>query len=366
MKGKIVFTVMLFCLVAVQAQVRREIRIPDLPEYKTLKCDFHTHSVFSDGLVWPTIRAEEAYIEGLDAIAITEHVEFRPFHNNEDMQGDHNRSYELASGVGQGLGILIIRGSEITRSMPPGHWNAIFLQDCNPLNTPEYENAFKAAAKQKAYIFWNHPGWYPQAFETTKWYDEHTKLYEQGYMHGIEVANGVVDDYYPEAHQWALDKNLTMLGNSDIHHPTSMNYDFAKGEHRTMTLVFAKERTIESIRDALENRRTVAWHRNILVGREDLMKELFKQLFKVENVSRNKDGIRFTVVNDSDFTLVLKKEKHDMNLLYFKDLNIKPGERVSLSIRFQQPTTEKVKMDFTVVNFYTTPNKGMNYSIEFE
>ena len=58
--------------------VDKSIDIPDLDKYQTLKCDFHMHTVFSDGLVWPTVRVDEAYSEGLDAIAITEHIEYRP------------------------------------------------------------------------------------------------------------------------------------------------------------------------------------------------------------------------------------------------------------------------------------------------
>ena len=61
-----------------KAQVRNEIRVPDPEGYRTLKCDFHIHTVFSDGLVWPTVRVDEAYREGLDAIALTEHLEYRP------------------------------------------------------------------------------------------------------------------------------------------------------------------------------------------------------------------------------------------------------------------------------------------------
>ena len=32
-----------------QANVRTEISIPDFDGYETLKCDFHIHTVFSDG-----------------------------------------------------------------------------------------------------------------------------------------------------------------------------------------------------------------------------------------------------------------------------------------------------------------------------
>ena len=37
-----------------------KIDFPDIPGYKTLKCEFHQHTVFSDGSVWPEIRVAEA------------------------------------------------------------------------------------------------------------------------------------------------------------------------------------------------------------------------------------------------------------------------------------------------------------------
>ncbi len=365
MRIKIIFVLLFICLLTSYTQVRHEINIPKIPGYHTLKCDFHIHTIFSDGSVWPTTRVDEAYIEGLDVIAITEHIEYRPHHKNGDMKSDHNRAFELVKSRAKELSILVIQGSEITRGMPPGHSNALFLRDCNPLDTPKYEDAFEEAAKQKAFIFWNHPGWVSQAYETTKWYDEHTRLYEKGYMQGIEVANST-DDYYPEAHQWALDKNLTIFGNSDIHLPIGMEYNFAYGDHRTMTLVFAKERTIESIHEALDNRRTVAWTKNIVVGREDLLRELFRQTFRIENIQRTKTEIRLVVKNDSDFMLKLVKSAHDMNLNYFRELYFEPGERKVINIGLKQLTSAKVKIDFTVENFYVGPNEGLDYSIEIE
>ena len=49
----------------------RAIEFPDPPGYQTLLCDFHTHTVFSDGRVWPNIRVQEAHRDGPDAVAIT-------------------------------------------------------------------------------------------------------------------------------------------------------------------------------------------------------------------------------------------------------------------------------------------------------
>ena len=72
---------------------REIINIPEVNGYQVLKCDFHTHTVFSDGLVWPNIRAQEAWEEGLDAIALTEHVEYHPY--KDYVEVNHNRSHEL-------------------------------------------------------------------------------------------------------------------------------------------------------------------------------------------------------------------------------------------------------------------------------
>ena len=120
----------------VQAQVndldkQRRIVFPDIPGYKTLKCDLHQHTVFSDGSVWPTIRVNEALKDNLDAIAVTEHLEYQP-HEHDIPHPDRNRAYEIEIDTGE-KNLIIINGSEITRSMPPGHTNAIFLNNVNKL-----------------------------------------------------------------------------------------------------------------------------------------------------------------------------------------------------------------------------------------
>src|SRR5690606_30588985 len=180
-----------------QTRVRTPVRIPDIPGYVTLKCDFHTHTVFSDGSVWPNIRAEEAWREGLDAIAITDHLEYLPHQADLPPNSDryYDRSFEIASPHGQALNLLVIRGSEVTRQMPPGHINAIFLETANPLKTEDWRDAIRTAHSQGAFIFWNHPGWVGQQPDgVARWYPEHTELVEAEMLHGIEVANS--REYY--------------------------------------------------------------------------------------------------------------------------------------------------------------------------
>jgi len=114
--------------------VRHKIMIPDIPGFITLKCDFHMHTVFSDGIVWPTYRVDEAWQEGLDAIAITDHIENQP--SKKFISGDHNVPYEIAYPQAVEKDIILIKAGEITRSMPPGHLNALFLEDVNRLDVP--------------------------------------------------------------------------------------------------------------------------------------------------------------------------------------------------------------------------------------
>lgn len=343
-----------------QAQVRNEICIPDLSGYKTLKCDFHTHTVFSDGLVWPTVRMDEVYREGIDAISLTEHIEYRP--HKTDIQASHGRSYEIAEKSAKAKDILLIRGSEITRQMPPGHFNAIFLKDCDALDTEDWRDAFKAAKTQDAFIFWNHPGWASQQPDTTLWWEEHTEILKNGWMNGIEVVNGRM--YSPEAHQWCLDKKLTMMGTSDVHQPIQVNVDFAKGEHRSMTLVFAKERTVEGIREALNNRRTAVYFDDLLIGEDTYLREIFEKSIEIINVERNDKSLIVVLKNNSDLRFTLKKTAHDVNVVYFRDYVIQPQSRHSITVKL--PTQLKTgEVNFEITNLLVAPEKGMAYSYKF-
>lgn len=134
----------LCCTVAVvAAEPRQEIHFSDLPGYHTLKCDFHLHTAFSDGLVWPDVRVDEAWREGLDAIALSDHIEYQP--HRSDIPTRHNRPYDQALGKAREHNILLIRGAEITRGTPPGHFNAIFLTNIDALDTEDFYAVFEAA-----------------------------------------------------------------------------------------------------------------------------------------------------------------------------------------------------------------------------
>ncbi len=281
--------------------VRKAINIPDILGYKTLKCDFHMHTVFSDGIVWPTFRVDEAWEEGLDAIAITDHIENQP--SKKYVGGDHNASYEIALPRANEKDIILIRAGEITREMPPGHLNGLFLKDVNPLDTPHVKDAIKAATDQGGFILWNHPGWKAQQPDTCLWMEMHQELFDAGMIHGIEVFNE--KEWYPIALDWCLDKEIAVIGNSDIHDVNAHYYDVENG-HRPMTLVFATDRSEQAIKEAMFAKRTVAWFDDKLAGKEEFLKEIFRKSVSFKDTGKERKGKKLILAkNISDIPFIL-------------------------------------------------------------
>ena len=351
---KLFLFIIILTVSAGQAQAQSRIVIPDILGFKTLQCDFHMHSVFSDGLVWPTVRVHEAYREGLDAISLTEHLEWLAFSRDVSGSYDRNRAYEIARPVANHHDVLLIRGTEITRAMPPGHLNAIFLDDSNALIADCWRESLAEAARQGAFIFWNHPSWRVQQPDTTLWWPEHTEILNNGWMHGIEVGNGNMFCEY--SFQWSLDKNLTMIGSSDAHHTIHAEVDFAAGEHRTKTLVFAGERSPEAIREALDNRRTVVFMHNKLIGREYLIRPLFENSIEVTNVVRGQNDITVSVLNKSGLVFRLSIMEGEET----RDYEITPHGQHTITV--QLPAGRGGEINFEVTNLLVRPGQGLQLS----
>lgn len=346
-------------------RARTPVNIPDVPGYVTLKCDFHIHTVFSDGLVWPTVRSEEAWREGLDAIAITDHIEYQP--HKADVSTNHNRSYQIARKAGDELDLLVIKGSEITHKMPPGHLNAIFLTNSLPLATTNWQDQTRIAHEQGAFIFWNHPGWEPQLLNgETVWHDAHTWLLEQGYLQGIEVVNE--RDYYPEAHRWAIEKKLTMLSNSDIHPPIQQEYHLHAGDHRPLTLVFAKERSVAAIKEALLARRTAVYSGDKLIGEEQFLKPIFERSVKFEKDSikiTSKDRFFLQIVNTSDLTYELERASDIPQLTTPKSLRLVANKTVLFEVKAKPDATgvKQLAPTYRVKNLLTGPDEPLKVTL---
>lgn len=343
-------------------QQRKLLKVPDIEGFKTLKGDFHMHTAFSDGVVWPNVRVQEAWQEGLDAICITDHIEHQP--HKADLPTNHNRPYEIAKGPADQSNILLIRGSEITRGTPPGHFNAIFLQDSSTLVEDKAaasdQPAIDAAANQKAFIFWNHPGWKAEKEKGSyEWLPFVENMRKEGKLHGIEVINGF--GFHRKALDWCIDQKLAVMGTSDIHNLTANDYDFANGRTRSMTLVFAKERNNESIREALESARTIAWSSEYLAGPEDLLRKLAQACIRIGPVHHTDEkGVSFReITNDSALTFNLEETGENTRLA--DKIELKPQSTRILSSKDLQAALEKAT--YRVTNAYIRSETNLTLSL---
>ena len=343
-----------------RVRARFEPVIPDIPGYLTLKCDFHMHTVFSDGKVWPTIRVEEAWRDGLDAIAISDHIEYTPF--EDDVRKDHDRSYEVARPVAEELGILLIKAVEITKPVPPGHFNALFLENVAIVEHENYLESIGRAVDQGAFVFWNHPP-FRQKDNKSIWHPEHTKVLEKGWLHGIEVVNG--DNYYPKAQQWGLEKGLTFMGSSDVHTLIDFDYDpLAEcGDFRPMTLVFAEERSLDAIKDALFARRTAVFAGGCLYGESIYLRPIFESSVELVNHDVTIPGKGRAVVqvhNRSDIVFHLEADGEVEELDYPKKLTLVPGGTVLMQVSGKSAEIEgerHVSLPYHVINLVPSPGE---------
>lgn len=284
----------------------RKIVFPDMLDYQTLACDFHIHTVFSDGNVWPTIRVEEAVKDGVDAISLTEHLEYQP-HGKDIPHPDRNRSYELVKEFAEAMDVLLIHGAEITRGLPPGHANAIFIEDANNLNVEKAMDAYAGVKSQGGFVFWNHPNWIAQQRNGMATLSTlHDSLIKADLLHGIEVVNDLT--YSDEALEIALANDLAIIGTSDIHGLVDWQFGIEEGGHRPVTLVFASNRSIEAIQEALRANRTVAYFNDLLIGREALVTPLLQSCIEFDQGSYQGPSsvVSVPIKNRSNATMLLR------------------------------------------------------------
>ena len=362
---------------AVPASVneQRLIQFPDTANYKTLVLDPHTHSSFSDGHVWPRIRVEEALRDGLDAIAITEHLEWQP-HMADLPHPDRNRAYQIAREANGDNPLMIIAGSEITRETPSGHINALFITDANkmllPIAAPEpfdpieyyrrmhqfpEQDAVDAAVEQEAFLFWNHPWWHTDYVANIPIIPQfHRKNAANGKIQGIEIANGF--NYSEQAFQMALDLDLAVIGASDVHELIDWDYKPHEGGHRPVTLVLAENATADSLREALFEHRTLVWFNNLLLGRDAEMQELLTAALTVTaaNYSGKKNLLNLDIENSSDVDFQLYNNSPFTFSKNPNQVTIKQHAKTTLVLR--TPTRlSAIDLPFSVLNALIAPGQ---------
>lgn len=293
---------------------RVEIVLPQVNGYNVYKADLHLHTIYSDGDVTPEYRVREAWYDGLDVVASTEHVEYRRHEgkmisylkgyvkkdakaiNNslveqaadkEGIQSDLNHSVKLYEATAKGYGITVIPGAEITRDpLTIGHYNALFTTDNNTIYDADPMESMRKAKAQGAIIMQNHPGWRRSDLSMLEF---ENKVYDAKLIDGIEIMNG--SEFYPKAIERAKKYDYFMSSNTDAHDPTCGNYSL-NGTFRNMTFILAENNSLEALKEALLAHRTLAYSYGSIAGEEGLLQDFFKAAMAVKIINVDSRGNR--------------------------------------------------------------------------
>lgn len=313
-----------------EGRQRVEMVLPQVRGFNIYKADLHNHTIFSDGSVTPEFRVQEAWHDGLDVIAVTEHVEYRPYEgkmmnflsgyvpkdikpansnvirsdaNDTGILSDLNYPVKLYQNAAKAYGITVIPGAEITREPTTiGHYNALFTKDNNTIYDKDPLSSIRKAKAQGAIIMQNHPGWRRTTLDMMEF--EKT-VYGEKLISGIEIMNG--GEFYPRAITRAKENKFFMSSNTDIHGSTSEDYVIAGNGHRNMTFIFAQENTLEALREAMEARRTLAYSHGTLAGEEDLLVDLFKASVATKVIQTAANGNKTVqLTNNSSIAYMLR------------------------------------------------------------
>ncbi len=189
----------------------------------------------------------------------------------------------------------------------------------------------------------------------------HTDLLVKNLIHGIEVGN--YGEWYPEALTWCMDKNLTVLCNSDIHEPADIYREYAGVRHRLVTLVFAKERTVESIREALLAHRTVGWFEDTLIGQETWLRELLLKSVTLSKPFQQTDKQRsYYLSNTSDINFTLMTVNEADASVSPERIHIPANSTILLTVKAQQGRSYPVT--YSVANCYIRGRDHLTVSWE--
>ncbi len=315
---------------------RQEIVIPKIGQYNVYTADLHTHTIYSDGDVTPKYRVREAWRDGLDIIAITDHIEYRSTERElyrfmsgyikdeyrglekavntniaktaPDERGilvDLNVGYEAAKAVGEKFGVMVIRGAEITRG--DNHFNAIFTKDNNKIYDVDTEQSLRNAIAQGALIIHNHPKRDKSTMSQMTPLAE--DFYAKGLINGIELGNSLW--IWGHLFSYCLDSGYTPISGTDVHGTIAEKYYQSGNEstYRNMTLILAKRCDENSIKSAIKEGRTIAYQNNKLIGKEEYLSGLFKASVKVEKVANIGNSTAVVVTNTSSFPYEVKYGK---------------------------------------------------------
>ncbi len=345
---------------------RQEIVFPRVRGLRVIKADFHIHTIYSDGQVLPETRVWEAWRDGLDLLVITDHPEYLKL----ALPQDRDRAYGRALPLSRALGLLLVRGAELTTLSGPSYTEedsdhvVAFIQDESPF-FDDFDTAVRSARDQGAIIIWAHPG--------PRWARDATRLLELGWLDGIELRNsgqrggkGIGyhrgEPVFSQVMDWCLEHDLAVIASTDAHWPIDQIVDRARGERRDMTLVLAERRDEKAIREAIKARRTLAYFAEMIWGREEWLRALAESALAFNltpSIQRNRKRHYLSVANSSSFPFHIKVSSAGEEMTAgHREFRITERGQTVAPIKVNEGETE-VRLVITVTNLLSGADRPL-------
>ena len=345
---------------------RQEIVFPRVQGLHVIKADLHIHTIYSDGQVLPETRVWEAWRDGLDLMVITDHPEYLEL----ALPQDRDRAYGRALPLARALGLLLVRGAELTTLSGPTYTEedsdhvVAFIQDESPF-FGDFDTAVRSARDQGAVIIWAHPG--------PRWVRDAKRLLELGWLDGIELRNGGRkggkgigyhrgEPFFSQVMDWCLEHDLAVIASSDAHWPIDQMVDRGRGERRDMTLVLAERPDETSIREAIKARRTLAYFGEMIWGREEWLRALAGSSLHFSltpSVQENRKRHFLSVANSSSFPFRMKVSRAgEETAAGLRELRITERGRTVAPISVNEGETD-VRLVITVTNLLSGADRPL-------
>ena len=149
-----------------------------------------------------------------------------------------------------------------------------------------------------------------------------------------------------------------------MHDLIDWDYKPHEGGHRPVTLVFAKEKTADSIKQALFAKRTVVWFKNMLIGRQADLAPLLAASLQLTGMRYQPDTVIAEIdlqnTSDADFearytgpySLGLSSDRFTIPAHSTVTIEVKPGEFV-----------EQIALPMILENTLIEPNKHASMTL---
>ena len=161
-----------------------------------------------------------------------------------------------------------------------------------------------------------------------------------------------------------MENNLTILGTSDIHGIADWKFKIPEGGHRPITFVLSRSKSVEDIKKALFEGKTMVWFKDLIIGREDHLSKIVKANLTASSMSYNKNEIiaKVKLKNQAATPLNLRYKGlytfHEDSSVFI----IPPyGEKTILVKTLERKTS--LELPFELLNGITGAKKHLTFSL---